>query len=96
MNESVHLPPTSSLAIITLPHIRDRIQLLTKLKRAIRNTSAYTSVFVDADLTPAESLTQQQLRHQRNYLNNQRTTEETSQFIHVIRDDGIVQLPIRR
>ena len=96
MNESVNIPPVSSLTIVTLPHITDRLQFLIKLKRGTRATSSLNSVFVDADLTPAESLIQQHLRRERNYLNNQRTPEEASQFINVIRNDSIVQLPIRR
>jgi len=77
MNESVNLPPVPALTIVTLPHITDRLQFLIKLKRGTRATSSLNSVFVDADLTPAESLIQLHLRRERNYLNNQRTPEET-------------------
>jgi len=78
--------------IVTLPHITDRTQIVTKLKRSARLSPHCESFFFDPDLTHSEAREQHTLRQERNYHNALRQAEDIATYHFGIRSGRVVKI----
>jgi hypothetical protein len=78
--------------IVTLPHVENRFVIIGKIKRCLKGVQGNDSIYVDADLTPAEAQEHYNLRKERNKLNSERSDADNKTHHFGIRNGKIIKI----
>jgi hypothetical protein len=78
--------------IVTLPHVENRFLIIGKIKRNLKGNQDNVSLYVDADLTPAEAQEHYHLRSERNKLNMERSEVDKTTHHFGIRNGKIIKI----